>query len=122
MNQDQVKELLLQSLQHERGGIQVYETALQCVQNDDLKEEWGKYLEQTRNHERILLRVFQELGLDAEEDFAKLAGAAGLLAVAVVPVGGLADRFAIGDLGWLGIDVQPAPGELFQDQAQVQFT
>jgi rubrerythrin len=68
MKADQLKELLLQSLQHERGGIQVYETALQCVINDDLKEEWEKYLEQTRNHERVLLRVFQELGLDAEED------------------------------------------------------
>ena len=67
MKHDQLKELLLQSLQHERGGIQVYETALQCVVNDDLKEEWEKYLEQTRNHERILLRVFKELGLDAEE-------------------------------------------------------
>src|ERR1700689_1159114 len=67
MNQDQVKELLLQSLEHERGGIQVYETALKCALNEDLTEEWEKYLEQTRNHERILMRVFQELGLDAEE-------------------------------------------------------
>jgi rubrerythrin len=67
MNQDQVKELLLQSLEDERGGIQVYETALKCVVNEDLKEEWGEYLEQTRNHERILLRVFQELELDADE-------------------------------------------------------
>lgn len=67
MKQDQVKELLLQSLEHERGGIQVYETALQCVVNEDLKQEWEKYLEQTRNHERILLRVFRELELNAEE-------------------------------------------------------
>jgi rubrerythrin len=67
MEQAQVKELLLQSLEHERGGIQVYENAIQCALNEDLKEEWGKYLEQTRNHERILLRVFQELGLNAEE-------------------------------------------------------
>src|SRR6202451_3342700 len=67
MKQDQVKELLLQSLEHERGGIQVYETALRCVINDDLEEEWEKYLEQTRNHERIPMRVFQELGLDPEE-------------------------------------------------------
>ena len=67
MEQAQVKELLLQSLEHERGGIQVYENAIKCALNDDLKEEWGKYLEQTRNHERILLRVFKELGLDAEE-------------------------------------------------------
>jgi rubrerythrin len=67
MEQAQIKELLLQSLEHERGGIQVYENAITCALNDDLKEEWGKYLEQTRNHERILLRVFQELGLDPEE-------------------------------------------------------
>jgi rubrerythrin len=67
MEQAQVKELLLQSLEHERGGIQVYEHAIKCALNDDLKEEWGQYLEQTRNHERILLRVFKELGLDAEE-------------------------------------------------------
>lgn len=67
MEQAQVKELLLQSLEHERGGIQVYENAIKCALNDDLKEEWEKYLEQTRNHERILLRVFQELGLNAEE-------------------------------------------------------
>jgi rubrerythrin len=67
MRQDQVKELLLQSLEHERGGVQVYESAIECALNDDLKEEWEKYLEQTRNHVRILERVFQELGLDSEE-------------------------------------------------------
>jgi rubrerythrin len=67
MEHSQVKELLLQSLEHERGGIQVYENAIKCALNDDLKEEWGKYLEQTRNHERVLLQVFKELGLDAEE-------------------------------------------------------
>jgi len=67
MEQSQVKELLLQSLEHERGGIQVYENAINCALNDDLREEWRHYLEQTRNHERILLRVFTELSLDAEE-------------------------------------------------------
>jgi rubrerythrin len=67
MEQSQVKELLLQSLEHERGGIQVYENAINCALNDDLREEWRQYLEQTRNHERILLRVFTELSLDAEE-------------------------------------------------------
>jgi rubrerythrin len=63
----QVKELLLQSLEHERGGIKVYEAALECVVNDDLEEEWEKYLEQTRTHERILIGVFSELKLDLEE-------------------------------------------------------
>ena len=68
MKQEQVKELLIQSLEHERGGIQVYETALKCVLNDDLEVEWEKHLEQTRNHERILMRVFQQLSLDPNED------------------------------------------------------
>jgi rubrerythrin len=81
MKQEQVKELLIQSLEHERGGIQVYEAALKCVVNDDLKEEWEKYLDQTRNHERILIGVFQQLSLDPEEDspgrrVVKLLGAA----------------------------------------------
>jgi rubrerythrin len=67
MKQDQVKELLLQSLEHERGGVKVYESALQCLLNDELKEEFEKYLEQTRNHERILLNVFSKLRLDPEE-------------------------------------------------------
>jgi rubrerythrin len=67
MKQAQLKELLLQSLQHERGGIEVYKTALQCVVNHDLKGEFQKYLDQTRNHERILLGVFSKLGLDPEE-------------------------------------------------------
>jgi rubrerythrin len=71
MNQEQVIELILQSLEHERGGIKIYETALQCVRNDDLKEEFQKYLEETRNHERVLLQVCQALEIDAE---AKTAG------------------------------------------------
>lgn len=62
----QVRELLLQSLEHERGGIQVYETALACAVNEDLKNEWSEYLEQTRNHERILIDVCRRLKIDPE--------------------------------------------------------
>jgi rubrerythrin len=67
VKQTQVKELLLQSLEHERGGIKVYETALQCAIDDDLREEWDKYLDQTREHDRILTSVCQQLELDPEE-------------------------------------------------------
>lgn len=59
-------DLLYQALETEQGGIKVYETAVQCAVNEDLREEWQKYLDETRNHERILLGVFAELGLDAE--------------------------------------------------------
>jgi rubrerythrin len=54
-------------LETEHGGIQVYQTALECVLNEDLKGEWEKYLEQTQNHERIVLRVIEELGPDPEQ-------------------------------------------------------
>ena len=36
--------------------------------NEDLKGEWGEYLEQTRNHERIVLEVMQTLDLDPETE------------------------------------------------------
>lgn len=62
----QVTELLLQALETERGGIQVYTHAIKAAQNDDLREEWNEYLEQTRRHEQVLLGVFEELGLDPE--------------------------------------------------------
>jgi rubrerythrin len=65
---EQVDELLLQALETELGGIQVYETALRCAQDEDLKDEWTKYLDQTRNHERILNEVFQERGLDVAQE------------------------------------------------------
>lgn len=66
LDADQVNELLLQALETEIGGIQVYTNALECVVNEDLKKEWQKYLEQTKNHREILLSVFEQLGLDAQ--------------------------------------------------------
>jgi hypothetical protein len=64
MNADQIQELLYQGLETERGGIAVYTTALTCVLNDDLKEEWQKYLEQTTKHEQVMTDVLTKLGLD----------------------------------------------------------
>ncbi len=65
-DQAQVNELLLQALETERGGIQVYTAAIEAAQNEDLKEEWQKYLDETRRHEQILLDVFEQLGKDPE--------------------------------------------------------
>lgn len=67
MKDEQVRELLYQVLETELGGVQVYTTALQCVENDELREEWEKYLEQTKNHVRIVERVITRLGLDPKE-------------------------------------------------------
>ncbi len=65
-NPSQLKELLLQALETERGGIQVYGRAVQAAVNPDLKQEWEEYLEQTRHHEQVLLGVFEAFGLDPE--------------------------------------------------------
>jgi len=68
MKDEQVRELLYQSLETELGGVQVYTTALRCAENDDLKEEWEKYLEQTKNHVTIMEDVLTKLDLDPNEE------------------------------------------------------
>lgn len=62
----QLHELLYQALETERGGIKIYQTALSCAQNKDLKTEWEEYLQQTLSHEQTLVDVFGELGLDPD--------------------------------------------------------
>jgi rubrerythrin len=68
MKDEQVRELLYQALETEIGGVDVYTTALRCAENDDLKEEWDKYLEQTKNHVRIMEETLRKLGLDPNEE------------------------------------------------------
>jgi len=63
----QVRELLLQSLEHELGGVLVYQTALECARNDDLVKEWRKYLDQTQHHVEVLVGTCVDLGLDPDE-------------------------------------------------------
>lgn len=68
MKDAQVRELLYQALETELGGVQVYTTALRCAQNDDLREEWEEYLEQTKNHVTIMEDVLAKLDLDPNEE------------------------------------------------------
>ena len=64
MNMKQVTELILQSLEHEMGGVKVYEAAIKCAKNRDLKDEWTRYLDETKKHVAALQRVCQVLGVD----------------------------------------------------------
>lgn len=66
MKNEQLNQLLYEALETEIGGIQVYEHAIQCATNGELKEEWQEYLEQTKKHEQIVRGVFEKLGLDPE--------------------------------------------------------
>jgi rubrerythrin len=68
MKDEQVKELLYQALETELGGVQIYTTALRCAENDELKEEWEEYLEQTQQHVQIVQDVLTKLGLDPNEE------------------------------------------------------
>ena len=68
MKDAQVEELLYQALETEIGGVQVYKTAIRCAVNEDLKEEWQKYLEETENHVRIVGDVFSELGMNKDTE------------------------------------------------------
>jgi rubrerythrin len=68
MNLEQMNQLLYEALETEQGGVKVYETALRCVINKDLKEEWEEYLDQTENHVNVVLGLFEELGLDPKKE------------------------------------------------------
>src|ERR1700759_5267095 len=68
MNIDQIHELILQSLEHEMGGVLVYEMALTCVVNPDLKSEWEKYLAETRSHVEALEAVCMAFEIDAKKE------------------------------------------------------
>jgi hypothetical protein len=68
MKMSQVEELVLQSLEHEQGGVQVYVSALTCAVNAGLKKEWEKYLAQTRTHVTALETVCQALEIDPAKE------------------------------------------------------
>ena len=61
-------ELLLQALETEKGGKRVYETALRCVQNEDLREEWEKYLDQTERHVDVVAEICRKLDVDPDAE------------------------------------------------------
>ena len=65
-SRDSLNELLYQMLETEMGGVQVYTTAIRCAQNDDLKKEWKKYLQQTETHVEVVEEIFAALGLDPQ--------------------------------------------------------
>lgn len=68
MKPEQVSELLYQAYETELGGVEVYTTAIRCAINDELKEEWEEYLEQTQNHVQIVQGVLETFGLDPDTD------------------------------------------------------
>jgi hypothetical protein len=68
LNTAEAVELLYQALETEKGGVQIYTTALRCAINEDLRKEWTEYLEQTKQHVQIIAGVLQQMNLDVEAE------------------------------------------------------
>ncbi len=68
MNTKLVQDLVLQSLEHERGGVKIYATAILCALDSRLKGEWEKYHAETTTHVQKLEGVCRAMGLDPETE------------------------------------------------------
>ncbi len=68
MKEAQVEELLYQALETEIGGVEIYQMAIRCAVNSDLKKEWEKYLSETENHVRIVKQMFDDLDMDESRE------------------------------------------------------
>lgn len=70
LNKIQLKDLLLQMMETELGGEQVYRTAISCAVNRDLANEWKSYLDETLSHQEIVKKTCEHLGIDPMEESA----------------------------------------------------
>lgn len=60
--------LLYQNYETELGGLKIYQAAIDNAQNSDLKDEWEKYLSETRTHVEVAHSLLEAFGLDPDAD------------------------------------------------------
>ena len=65
-DKEQMNELLYQSLEAELGGVKIYEMAVACAVNEDLRREWQEYLNETRHHVKVATQLCRDVGLDPD--------------------------------------------------------
>lgn len=63
-NSDGFLALMYQLLETELAGVKVYETAITCAVDEDLRKEWQRYLGETKRHVEIARSLLEDLGLD----------------------------------------------------------
>jgi rubrerythrin len=68
MKSEFLKELLYRALETEQRGIQLYETAIRCAVNEELKDAWEECLAQTETHETVLRALLKTLGFDPDRE------------------------------------------------------
>ena len=64
---ERLNDLLLSAVETEIGGVEIYEKAVECAINEDLRKEWSAYREQTRDHVRVLKDLCASLGVNPDE-------------------------------------------------------
>jgi rubrerythrin len=64
ISQELLRDKLSEFLAVEKGGLKLYEQALQIVSDLELRQKFSEFRDQTRKHESILMRVIQALGMD----------------------------------------------------------
>jgi ferritin-like metal-binding protein YciE len=68
MEKEKLHEFLYELHETEKGGVLIYQAALKCAQNEDLKEEWEKYLEETKNHVEQTREILESFELEPDKD------------------------------------------------------
>jgi hypothetical protein len=68
MQKQQVEDLLLEALEHEQGGVKLYQEALECTVHPELSHEFSGYLEQTREHVTAVVALCNAFGIDAKKE------------------------------------------------------
>lgn len=64
ISREQLRDRLSEFLAVERGGLKLYETALEIVTDPEISKKFHIFRQQTHKHESILLRVIFALGMD----------------------------------------------------------
>jgi len=64
ISHDVLRDKLSEFLAVERGGLKLYELALQIVTDPTVSAKFREFRDQTRKHETILIRVMNSLGMD----------------------------------------------------------
>jgi rubrerythrin len=67
VDRDMLLERLSEFLEHEHAGAKLYERALERVERGELKDRIAEFLDQTREHERVLEHIIGQLGGDPTE-------------------------------------------------------
>src|SRR5438552_2604566 len=66
ISRELLRDKLSEFLAVEKGGLELYERALQIVTDAEVSQQFRRFRDQTLKHETILTRIITALGMDSE--------------------------------------------------------